>query len=118
MDQYFACDFDMLLSKLLVRLEPQQTGGVQFSSQHQYYINLIAFVVKLVVSLVMLLFKPEWSGFYISLQYLALFLKFGGFENIGISLGFAIRYALEYEVPNTYVPLKPFDSWSYHEETK
>lgn len=79
MDQYFACDFDLLLSKLLVRLEPQQSGGDFFRSKTRTYINLAGLIMKMVVSLTLLIFKPDWSGLYNSYQYFAYFAKFGGF---------------------------------------
>jgi hypothetical protein len=53
----------------------------------------------------------EISGLDKSLKFLALFLKEGGFQNLGISAGLAVEYLLDYESPDVDVPLKPFQTW-------
>jgi hypothetical protein len=56
----------------------------------------------------LLLFKSEWSGLDESLKFLALFVKEGGFQNLGISFGLATQYLLSFESPDIDIPLKPF----------
>jgi hypothetical protein len=80
------------------------------------WIHPISFVVKLIVSVAALIYNSfgdvmdgYWkSGLDHSFKFLVLFLKEGGFQNLGISVGLAIDYLLNYESPDVDVPLEPF----------
>jgi hypothetical protein len=69
---------------------------------------LISFLAKIMVTLVMMVWDPEASGLYPSLQFFVLFLKEGGFQNLGIAAGLATEYLVDFESPDIDVPLKPF----------
>lgn len=79
-------------------------GGVDFKIP----IHLIGFLIKSLVSILTFVFWPEESGLYDPLKFFVLFLKEGGFQNLGISFGMAADYLLNYESPDIDVPLKPF----------